>query len=343
MSKKSGVDALDAVLAKINKECGVGTIASGKDRDNLPVEVLCSTGSPTLNSILTIGGFPRGKIVEIYGPEASGKTSIALAAVAELQKAGEKALFVDAEHALNIEFAENLGVNTDELIICQPECGESALQIVDDVASTGECPMIVVDSVSALIPKSELDGDIGDKSMGLQARLMSQALRKLPKTCAKNGVTIIFINQIRTKIGVMFGNPETTSGGNALKFYASLRLDVRKSLIKVADDVIGNDMKVKVAKSKVGRPFQTAEIPFYYAGGFNSNEEILNAAVKINAVQKGGSWYSFNNEKLGQGRAAAVKKLDDPVIKNTIMDKIHEIDPAMYASMGLEAFRPADG
>ena len=322
--------ALQAAMAKIEKDFGKGSIMKlGEERiDN--IEVIPS-GSIALDHALGVGGYPRGRIVEIYGPESSGKTTLALHAVAEAQKQGGIAAFIDAEHAFDRFYAANLGVNVDELLISQPDNGEQALDIADQLIRSAAVDIIVIDSVAALTPKAELEGDMGDNKVGLQARLMSQALRKLTATINKTKTTCIFINQLREKIGVMFGNPETTTGGNALKFYASVRLDIRKSSsIKDGDEVVGNEVKVKVVKNKVAPPFRRAEFEIMYGEVISRVGEVVDLGVDFGILEKSGSWYSYGGSKLGQGKDATKKILaDNPELCEEITAKIYE---AMKAS-----------
>ena len=322
--------ALQAAMAKIEKDFGKGSIMKlGEERiDN--IEVIPS-GSIALDHALGVGGYPRGRIVEIYGPESSGKTTLALHAVAEAQKQGGIAAFIDAEHAFDRFYAANLGVNVDELLISQPDNGEQALDIADQLIRSAAVDIIVIDSVAALTPKAELEGDMGDNKVGLQARLMSQALRKLTATINKTKTTCIFINQLREKIGVMFGNPETTTGGNALKFYASVRLDIRKSSsIKDGDEVVGNEVKVKVVKNKVAPPVRRAEFEIMYGEGISRVGEVVDLGVDFGILEKSGSWYSYGGSKLGQGKDATKKILaDNPELCEEITAKIYE---AMKAS-----------
>ncbi|GAV20411.1 recombination protein RecA [Mariprofundus micogutta] len=300
MSDKS--KALDSALSQIERQFGKGTIMRLGDEGRVATEVIPS-GSLALDVALGVGGYPRGRVIEIYGPESSGKTTLALHAIAEAQRMGGQAAFVDAEHALDPIYAEKLGVNLDDLLVSQPDSGEQALEVVDLLTRSGALDIIVVDSVAALTPKSELEGDMGDSHMGLHARLMSQALRKLTGSIARSKTTIVFINQIRMKIGVMFGNPETTTGGNALKFYASVRLDVRRTgAIKKGDEVLGNDTRVKVVKNKMAPPFKQAEFSIMYGEGVSHAGEVLDMGVKYGFVNKSGAWYAKDNEKIGQGR-----------------------------------------
>ena len=324
--------ALQAAMAKIEKDFGKGSIMKlGEERiDNIQV---IPTGSISLDYALGVGGYPRGRIVEIYGPESSGKTTLAIHAIAEAQKQGGIAAFIDAEHAFDRFYAANLGVDVDELLISQPDNGEQALDIADQLIRSAAVDIIVIDSVAALTPKAELEGDMGDNKVGLQARLMSQALRKLTATINKTNTTCIFINQLREKIGVMFGNPETTTGGNALKFYASVRLDIRKSQsIKDGDTIIGNDVKVKVVKNKVAPPFRKAEFEIMYGEGICRVGEVVDLGVNFGVMEKSGSWYSYNGSKLGQGKEATKGVLrDNPELCDEITAKIYE---AMNASKG---------
>lgn len=315
--------ALQLTLDKLEKTYGKGSIMKMGDS---PVEDIdcISTGSISLDAALGIGGFPKGRVIEIYGPESSGKTTLAIHAIAESQKAGGIAAFIDAEHAFDRYYAEKLGVDTANLLISQPDNGEQALEIAENLIRSGAIDIIVIDSVAALTPKSEIEGEMGDSKMGLQARLMSQALRKLTGTISKTGACCIFINQLREKIGVMFGNPETTTGGNALKFYASVRLDIRKmSQIKEGDQVNGNRVKVKVVKNKVAPPFRTAEFDIIYGEGISKIGELVDLGVDYNIIKKSGSWFSYNDTKLGQGRDAAKQLLlDNPELFEEIEEQI---------------------
>jgi recombination protein RecA len=315
--------ALQMTLDKIEKSYGKGTIMKLGDSAVVPVEVI-STGSLTLDLALGTGGLPRGRVVEIYGPESSGKTTLAIHAIAEAQKAGGIAAFIDAENAFDSNYAHKLGVDIENLLVSQPDNGEQALEITENLIRSGAIDIIVIDSVAALTPKSEIEGEMGDSKMGLQARLMSQALRKLTGTINKTGCCCIFINQLREKIGVMFGNPETTTGGNALKFYASVRLDIRRtSQIKEGESIIGNRTRVKVVKNKLAPPFRQAEFDIIYGQGISKIGEIIDLAVDNNIVKKSGSWFSYGDTKLGQGRDAVKQLLqDNPELSEEIEGKI---------------------
>ena len=303
--------ALQAAMAKIEKDFGKGSIMKMGDEQIENVEVI-PTGSIGLNAALGVGGYPKGRIIEIYGPESSGKTTLAIHAIAECQKAGGIAAFIDAEHAFDRFYAEKLGVDVDNLYISQPDNGEQALEIADQLIRSSAVDILVVDSVAALTPKKEIEGDMGDSAVGLHARLMSQALRKLTGTIAKTKTTCIFINQLREKIGVMFGNPETTTGGNALKFYASVRLDIRKvTAIKDGDDIVGNQVRVKVVKNKVAPPFRKAEFEITFGEGVSRIGEIVDLGVEHEIIKKSGSWFSYGDTKLGQGREAVKEMLKD--------------------------------
>ena len=327
MNDKRGADkqkALDSALAQIERQFGKGSIMKlGADNPVAEIEST-STGSLGLDIALGIGGLPKGRIVEIYGPESSGKTTLTLHAVAEEQKKGGVCAFVDAEHALDPQYARKLGVNLEELLISQPDTGEQALEIVDTLVRSGAVSMVVVDSVAALTPKAEIEGDMGDHQVGAQARLMSQAMRKLTASIGRSNCMVIFINQIRMKIGVMFGSPETTSGGNALKFYASVRLDIRRiGSIKDRDEVIGNTTRVKVVKKKVAPPFRQVEFDILYGEGISKVGELVDLGVKAGVVEKSGAWYSHGDERIGQGRENAKQYLrDNPDIAYAIEDKI---------------------
>ena len=314
-------EALEAARLQIDKQYGKGSLMRLGDSDESLDIGFIPSGSLLLDEALGIGGYPRGRVVEIYGPESSGKTTLALHAVAEAQKAGGIAAFIDAEHAMDPSYAKKLGVNIDELWISQPDSGEQALEIAESLVRSGAMDIIVIDSVAALTPQAEIDGDMGDSHMGLQARLMSQALRKLTGLLAKSNTTIIFINQIRMKIGVMFGNPETTTGGNALKFYASVRIDVRKieTLSRGADDIYGNRVRIKVVKNKVSPPFKKVELDLLFGEGISYIASVLDAALKYELLDKAGSWYSYNGERIGQGREKTLDFLkDNPDIVTTL-------------------------
>ena len=316
--------ALDSALAQIERQFGKGSIMKlGTAGAVMEIEAT-STGSLGLDIALGIGGLPKGRIIEIYGPESSGKTTLTLHVVAEEQKKGGVCAFVDAEHALDPLYAKKLGVNLDELLISQPDTGEQALEIVDTLVRSGAVSLVVIDSVAALTPKAELEGDMGDMQMGSQARLMSQAMRKLTASIGKSNCMVIFINQIRMKIGVMFGSPETTTGGNALKFYASVRLDIRRiGAIKDRDEVVGNSTRVKVVKNKVAPPFKQVEFDIMYGEGISKTGELVDLGVKAGVVEKSGAWYSYGDERIGQGRENAKQFLkDNPDVANAIEDKI---------------------
>ncbi len=322
--KEAKLKALKLTLDKMDKTYGKGTVMKMSDQPIYEGEAI-STGSLGLNLALGVGGYPRGRVIEIYGPESSGKTTLTLHAIAEAQKAGGIAAFIDAEHAFDRFYAESLGIDLENLIISQPDNGEQALEITDNLIRSGAIDIIVIDSVAALTPKSEIEGEMGDSKMGLHARLMSQALRKLTASISKTHCTVIFINQLREKIGVMFGNPETTTGGNALKFYASVRLDIRRSTqIKDANsNVLGNKTKVKVVKNKVAPPFRTAEFDIMYGEGISKIGEIIDIGVDYEIIRKSGSWFSYEDTKLGQGRDAVKAVLkDNPELMEELEEKI---------------------
>ncbi len=327
--KEAKMKALQAAMSKIEKDFGKGSIMRMGDEKVENVDVI-PTGSIALDVALGVGGYPRGRVIEIFGPESSGKTTLAIHAIAEAQKRGGIAAFIDAEHAFDRFYAQKLGVDVDNLWISQPDNGEQALQIADQLISSSAIDILVIDSVAALTPKKEIEGEMGDSAVGLQARLMSQALRKLTATIAKTNTCCIFINQLREKIGIMFGNPETTTGGNALKFYASVRLDIRRvTSIKDGDNVLGNHVRVKVVKNKVAPPFRKAEFDILFGQGINKVGEILDLGVDYNIINKSGSWFSYNGSKLGQGRDATLALLrDNPElceeIEKLIMEKIKE-------------------
>lgn len=321
-------EALEAARLQIDKEFGKGSLMKlGDNKDILDVDTIPS-GSILLDEALGVGGYPKGRIIEIYGPESSGKTTLALHAIAECQKKGGIAAFIDAEHALDPSYAKNLGVNIDDLWISQPDNGEQALEITERLVRSGAIDIIVVDSVAALTPQAEIEGDMGDSHVGLQARLMSQALRKLTGILAKSNTTIIFINQIRMKIGVMFGNPETTTGGNALKFYASVRMDVRRieSIGKNQDELTGNRVRVKIVKNKVAPPFKKCEIDLMFGTGISKLGSLLDAAIKCNLIEKAGAWYSYKGEKIGQGRDKTLEYLQNNVdFQNELDTEVREM------------------
>jgi recombination protein RecA len=318
--------ALQAALAQIEKQFGKGSIMRLGDGEKIEDIQVVSTGSLGLGIALGVGGLPRGRVIEIYGPESSGKTTLTLQVIAEMQKLGGTCAFIDAEHALDVQYASKLGVDLQEMLISQPDTGEQALEIVDALVRSGSVDLIVVDSVAALTPKAELEGEMGDSLPGLQARLMSQALRKLTATIKKTNCMVIFINQIRMKIGVMFGNPETTTGGNALKFYASVRLDIRRTgSIKKAEEVIGSETKVKVVKNKVSPPFKTAEFDILYGEGISREGEIIDMGVNARVLDKSGAWYAYNGEKIGQGKDNAREFLrENPELALEIENKVRE-------------------
>ena len=330
--------ALDAALEKIEKQFGKGSVMRMDDSSVVEGIQSVSTGSLGLDIALGIGGLPRGRVVEVYGPESSGKTSLTLSVIAQMQKIGGTAAFIDAEHALDTQYAAKLGVNIEELLVSQPDTGEQALEITDMLIRSGSVDMVVIDSVAALTPRAEIEGDMGDSHMGLQARLMSQALRKLTSQIQRTNTLVIFINQLRMKIGVMFGNPETTTGGNALKFYASVRLDIRRiGAIKKGDEVIGAETRVKVVKNKVAPPFKKAEFDVLYGEGISLEGEIIDEGVNLDLIEKAGSWYSYKGEKIGQGKDNAREYLkDNPEISKEIEDLIRGQSSLSIANKEIE-------
>jgi len=335
--------ALDAALAQIDKQYGKGSVMRMDDTSVVEGIQSVSTGSLGLDIALGIGGLPRGRVIEIYGPESSGKTSLTLSVIAQMQKVGGTAAFIDAEHALDIQYAAKLGVNIEELLVSQPDTGEQALEIADMLVRSGSVDIVVIDSVAALTPRAEIEGDMGDSHMGLQARLMSQALRKLTSNIKKTNTMVIFINQLRMKIGVMFGNPETTTGGNALKFYASVRLDIRRiGAIKKDDEIIGAETRVKVVKNKVAPPFRKAEFDMLYGEGISLEGEIIDQAVKLNIIEKSGSWYSYNSEKIGQGKDNVREFLkDNPETSKDIENQVRD-NSSISAEIKIEDTVPED-
>jgi len=336
--------AIDAALSQMDKQFGRGCVLRLGSRNVVPVTVI-SSGSISLDAALGVGGFPRGRVVEVFGPESSGKTTLALQAIAQAQKAGGAAAFIDAEHALDPAYARNLGVDVDNLLVSQPDYGEQALEITSALVSSGGVDVVVVDSVAALVPKAELDGEMGDSHMGLHARLMSQALRKLTGVVARTNTLLLFINQIREKIGVMFGNPETTTGGRALKFYASVRVEVRRmTAIKDGDKMIGNRTKIKVVKNKVAAPFREAEVDIFYGEGISRESDLIDLGVLHELVEKSGSWFSFDGERIGQGREnARAFLLANPEIRDRLDSNLrHKLGFPIASDAGVSA-KPAAG
>ena len=326
MAREDKLKALDAAISQIEKQYGKGSIMKlGDNSAHMNVETI-PTGSLSLDIALGLGGLPKGRIIEIYGPESSGKTTVALHAVAEVQKRGGIAGFIDAEHALDPAYAKNIGVNIDELYISQPDCGEQALEITETMVRSGAVDIVIVDSVAALVPKAEIDGDMGDSHVGLQARLMSQALRKLTAVISKSNCIVIFINQLREKVGVMFGNPETTTGGRALKFYSSVRMDVRRiESLKQAGEVVGNRTRVKIVKNKVAPPFKEAEFDIMFGKGISKEGDILDLAADCGIIVKSGAWYAYNGDKIGQGRENAKTYLrENPLVCEEVEAKVRE-------------------
>ncbi|MBO4682254.1 MAG: recombinase RecA [Bacilli bacterium] len=322
-NEKNGNKTLEETLREIEKVFGKGAVMRLGDRTAVDVDVIPS-GSLLLDEALGVGGYPKGRIIEIYGPESSGKTTLALHAIAECQRLGGQAAFIDAEHAIDPVYAKNLGVDIDSLVLSQPDSGEQALAITEMLASSGGVSLIVVDSVAALVPQAELDGEMGDSSVGLQARLMSKAMRKLTAVLNKNNCAIIFINQLREKVGVMYGNPETTSGGRALKFYASIRIDIRRTeALKQGSDIYGNTCKIKIVKNKVASPFKTCEVDIIYGKGVSKEGEILDRAVELGLIKKSGAWYEYNGSKIAQGRDAGKTYIaENPELQEELLKKI---------------------
>ena len=322
---------LDSALGQIERQFGAGTVMRMGDKEHVKIPAI-PTGSLGLDIALGIGGLPRGRIVEIYGPESSGKTTLTLEVIAQCQKLGGTAAFIDAEHALDPIYAGKLGVNVDELLVSQPDTGEQALEVADIMVSSGGIDILVIDSVAALVPKAEIEGEMGDNHVGLQARLMSQALRKITGNVQKSGTLVIFINQIRHKIGVMFGSPETTAGGNALKFYSSVRMDIRRiGTVKDGDEAVGNETRVKVVKNKVSPPFKQAEFQILYNKGINRLGELIDKGSDLDIIEKAGAWYSYNGEKIGQGKANSIEFLQEnpkllETIEKQVMEAIHKED-----------------
>ena len=339
MAREDKLKALDAAISQIEKQYGKGSIMKlGDSSAQMNVETI-PTGALSLDIALGLGGLPKGRIIEIYGPESSGKTTVALHAVAEVQRRGGIAGFIDAEHALDPAYAKNIGVDIDNLYISQPDCGEQALEITETMVRSGAVDIVIVDSVAALVPKAEIDGDMGDSHVGLQARLMSQALRKLTAVISKSNCIVIFINQLREKVGIMFGNPETTTGGRALKFYASVRMDVRRiESLKQGGEVIGNRTRVKIVKNKVAPPFREAEFDIMFGQGISREGDILDLAADTGVVNKSGAWYAYNGEKIGQGREnAKIYLKENPMIAEEIEAKVRDFYSLDGASEGAEA------
>ena len=346
MNKEDKLKALDAAITQIEKSYGKGSVMKlGDSGTNMNIETV-PTGSISLDIALGLGGVPKGRVVEVYGPESSGKTTVALHMVAEVQKRGGIAGFIDAEHALDPVYARNIGVNIDELYISQPDNGEQALEITETMVRSGAVDIVIVDSVAALVPKAEIDGEMGDSHVGLQARLMSQGLRKLTAVISKTNCTVIFINQLREKIGVMFGNPETTTGGRALKFYASVRMDVRRiETLKQGGEMIGNRVRVKVVKNKIAPPFKEAEFDIMFGQGISKEGDILDLAAKVDIIDKSGAWYAYNGTKIGQGRENAKNYLrENPAICDEVEQKVRAYYALQGAGGGEDAAdKPADG